>query len=111
MSQLSSQCTGICANGIRCSRQATAFRNISGRCGTHHRIWLRSHMATPQMITDNAQDNHTSIQTAIETSDHPSEHVVDPMDECSVCYNEVCMPITCPNGHRVCGQHFCDDII
>ena len=123
MSQRFPQCTGICANGTRCTRQASHFRDISGRCGTHHRMWLaqrntvgveedlRSHIdrlirsqETPVVPVP------VSVPVPVPVPAPESDHEVDPANECSICYGEICMPITCPNGHRVCGQHYQDDI-
>ena len=114
------QCVGTCANGTQCTRKVTAFRDISGRCGTHHRIFMRAipvnssgiPVAVPPASWSAVQASFRAFapNVPVPVPVAEPEPVVDPENECSICYGEICMPITCPNGHRVCGQHYQDDI-
>ena len=55
-------------------------------------------------------------QTPSQASQTPSQALqnndscVECDDECPVCYDTTVGTITCPNGHRICGQHYIDDI-
>ena len=83
-------CRAITRSGRQCSR----WQRESGLCGTHERT-----------VHVNQVDQQTPSQAT-----QNNDPCVECDDECPVCYESTVGTITCPNGHRICGQHYFDDI-
>ena len=97
-------CLAICRSGIQCSR----FRRESGLCGTHERMTIVNRVNTRNQTQDTRnQTQDTQNQTQDTQNDDPC---IECDDECPVCYMSTVGTITCPNGHRICGQHYIEDI-
>ena len=104
-------CRAITRSGRQCSR----WQRDSGLCGTHERMVLVDQVdsQTPSQAT---QTPSQATQTPSQATQPPNQATqnndpcVECDDECPVCYESTVGTITCPNGHRICGQHYIDDI-
>ena len=70
-------CQGICKNGKPCSHKA----KIEGFCGKHIKIYKKTYQDPP--IAEEREEG-----------------------ECPICYDKLSKPLTCPNGHKVCEDHY-----
>ena len=90
-------CRAITRSGRQCSR----FPRESGLCGTHERMVIVDQVGQQPP----SQATQTPSQALLN-----NDSCVECDDECPVCYDSTVGTITCPNGHRICGQHYIDDI-
>lgn len=75
-------CEATCKNGKACSHKA----RFGKFCGKH----------TPTKTRNSCQSKNY---------DRECEEC-----ECPICYNPLSKPITCPNGHKVCQEHYLQHI-
>jgi hypothetical protein len=81
-------CQGICLNGKRC-----LLRSLDG-------IELcRKHVMMSDVKTISATQEVITRTSCVECD-----------EECPVCYCSPTDVIICPNGHKICGEHYLSDI-
>ena len=77
------KCEATCQNGKSCSHKA----RFGKFCGKHVNTTAKTKVNTKAKTDDS---NHDSNQDC----------------ECPICYDKLSNPLICPNGHKVCQDHY-----